>query len=117
MPRQAHPWFRRSDGWWYVKVDGKQTKLAQGLDQKDAALTRWHELMTERAKNPPLESPDQTVASVIDQFLTHAKRQYAASSYAVRLYYLQAFAEAHGFRLIRECRPILLTAWLDAHPN
>ena len=48
MARQAQPWFRRSDGWWYVKIGGKQKKLVQGRKNKDAAVDRWHEIMTER---------------------------------------------------------------------
>jgi len=46
MARQTHPWFRRSDGWWYIKIDGKLKKLVQGRKNKDAAVDRWHELMT-----------------------------------------------------------------------
>ena len=51
MARKARPWFRRSDGWWYV-MSGKQQKLAHGRKNKQAALERWHELMLERASNP-----------------------------------------------------------------
>jgi integrase len=117
MPRIAHPWFRRSDGWWYIKINGKQVKLAHGRESRHAAAARWHDLQAERAKNPPLESPDPTVASIIDTYLTHSKRATAASTYAMRLPYLQSFAEAHGFRVVRECRPIHATTWLDDNPQ
>ena len=82
MPLQAHPWFRRSDGWWYVKIDGKQQKLAQGRDNKEAAIHRWHEFMTERASNPASDSRDHTIASVIDLHLVHAQRSLAEESAA-----------------------------------
>ena len=69
MPRKAHPWFRRSDGWWYVKINGKPEKLARGRQNKETAIARWHELMAERAMNRPSESLDHTVVSVIDLYL------------------------------------------------
>ena len=58
MARQAHPWFRRSDGWWYVKVSGRQQKLARGRGSKAEAVQRWHELMLEQAANPPADRRD-----------------------------------------------------------
>ncbi len=115
MARQAHPWFRRSDGWWYIKIDGKLKKLVQGRKNKDAAVDRWHEIMTERANNPAPDSRDHTVASIIDLYLTHSKRSYSARSYATRYHYLQKFAEAQGFRLISDCLPIHLTGWFDSN--
>ena len=113
MARKARPWFRRSDGWWYVCVNGKQQRLAQGRKSKPAALQRWHELELEAAANPSVGSPDQTVASVIDAYLDHAKHDLDADTHVRRTRYLQLFAEAHGFRLVKECLPIHLTQWLD----
>ena len=114
MARKARPWFRRSDGWWYVCVNGKQQRLAQGRKSKPAALQRWHELELEAAVNPAVGSPDQTVASVIDAYLDHAKHDLDADTHLRRTRYLQLFAEAHGFRLVKECLPIHLTQWLDS---
>lgn len=115
MARQAHPWFRRSDGWWYVKIGGRQKKLVHGRRSKQAAVDRWHELMNERASNPAPDSRNHTVASIIDLYLTHSKRSYSARSFATRQHYLQRFAEAQGFRLISECLPIHLTGWIDSN--
>ena len=115
MARQAHPWFRRSDGWWYVKASGKQLKLARGRQNKQLALRRWHELTLERASNPSVDSRNHTVASIIDLYLTHSKRSYSARSFSTRHHYLQRFAEVHGFRLISDCLPIHLTGWLDSN--
>jgi integrase len=114
MARKARPWFRRSDGWWYVCINGKQRRLAEGRNRKRAALQRWHELELEAAANPSIGSPDQTVASVIDAYLDHAKHDLDADTYARRTRYLQLFAEAHGFRLVKDCLPIHLTQWLDS---
>jgi integrase/recombinase XerD len=117
MSRRAHPWFRAFDGWWYVKIDGKQIKLVRGRDSREAAHDRWHALMAERAANPPIDSPDQTVASIIDVYLSHIARRRSPRTYAECKRYLQWFAEAHGYRLVRECKPIHLTEWIDSKPE
>lgn len=117
MPRKARPWFRKSDGWWYIKIGGQPTKLARGRDKQRLAIERWHELMAERAHNPPVDSPQHTVASVIDLYLSHIQGRRAKRTYDACFAYLQRFAEAHGFRPIANCRPIHLTTWLDANPR
>lgn len=117
MARKAHPWFRSSDGWWYIKVAGKQTKLARGRENKAEAFARWHTIMAELAANPGVDLLDQTVASVIDQYLSHIKPKRAPRTYASCHHYLQLFAEAHGFRAVGTCKPIHLTNWLDANPQ
>lgn len=83
MARKSHPWFRRSDGWWYVKIKGKPKKLVRGRKNRQAALDRWHELMLETAGNPAVESGQQTVASVIDAYLDHATRDLAPEAVQV----------------------------------
>jgi integrase len=115
MARKARPWFRQFDGWWYVCMQGKQHRLAQGRKNKAAAFQRWHELEFEAAANPSVDSPDQTVASVIDAYLVHARHDLDAETHARRSRYLQLFAEIHGFRLAQDCLPIHLTQWLDSN--
>jgi integrase len=117
VARKAHPWFRRSDGWWYIKLNGKSEKLARGRENRDAAIRKWHELSLERSANPPADNPDQTVASVIDLFLVYSKRSYAPRTYENLHLYLECFAEAHGFRRIKDCKVLHFTAWLDSHPE
>jgi integrase len=114
MARKARPWFRQSDGWWYVCIRGKQQRLAQGRKNKGAATQRWHELELEAAANPVVGNPDQTVASIIDAYLDHARYDLDPDTVHRRTRYLQLFAEAHGFRLAKECLPIHLTQWLDS---
>jgi integrase len=115
MARKAHPWFRRSDGCWYIKLNGRQEKLVRGKENRTAAMRRWHELTLEQAANPSAENPEQTVASVIDLFLIYPKRSYAPRTYANLEHYLQRFAEAHGFRLVKDSKLLHFTAWLDSH--
>jgi hypothetical protein len=67
MARTARPWFRKQTGWWMVSLGGKQQKLAEGRDNKKAALKRYHELQLLVAEAP--DSADMRVASVCDAFL------------------------------------------------
>jgi integrase len=70
--------------------------------------------MLEVANNPSIESGEQTVASVIDAYLDHAPHDLDLDTIVRRTRYLQVFAEAHGFRPVKECLPIHLTQWLDS---
>jgi integrase len=117
MPRQPRPWYRKFDDWWMVQLDGKQVKLARGKKSRQAAEHRFHELMLQRANNPAPENGEHTVASIIDAYLTHAKRDYAERTLYERQRYLQMFAESHGWRKVndKDCLPFHLTSWLDAH--
>lgn len=65
----------------------------------------------------PPDSPEQTVASVIDSYQTFAKQNLAASTLEVRLPYQQSFAEAHGWRLISKAKSLHMLSWLHAHPT
>jgi len=61
------------------------------------------------------ESGQQTVASVIERYLTFAEQRLAGSTLQVRRPYLQSFAEQHGWRLVSACRPDHMEEWVGAH--
>jgi integrase len=122
MARTAHPWYLRQTGWWMAYLDGKKTKLVKGPKNahfRGQAEKKLRELLHLRDKNPAPGSPGLTVAAVIDLYLTHAKKKYAERSLEVRQFYLQLFAEEHGWREVndKDCLPFHLTEWLDAHPE
>jgi integrase len=122
MARTARPWYFRQTGWWMVYLNGKKEKLVKG--PKDAthrrlAEQKLREVLHLRDKNPAPESPRHTVASVIELYLNYARGKYSPDALAVRLHYLQLFAEDHGWRELndKDCLPFHLTSWLDAHPD
>ncbi len=117
MGRTPKPWFYRQTGWWMVWLGGKKEKLAKGRKNKSQAQQRLLELRLESSKNPPLDSPYQTVASVIDVYLRRAEKRLAPSTIEARGPYLQSFAEYHGWRLVTQCKPIHLDTWVDDHPK
>lgn len=115
MARQARPWYNAEKNWWMVTLGGTRHKLARGKKNKKAADLRFHELQILAAKNPHPDCPEQTVASVIDTYQTFAKRRLGEGTLEIRLPYQQSFAEAHGWRLISEAKPLHMLQWLDAH--
>jgi len=115
MGRTPKPWFYRQTGWWMVWLNGKKRKLAKGRGNKKAAEKRLLELRLEASWNPEPDTPDQTVASVIETYQEFAQKRLAESTLSVRRPYLQSFAEAHGWRRICECKPYHMEAWLDEH--
>jgi integrase len=117
MSRIAKPWYYRQTGWWMAWIDGRKEKLAKGKANRKAAETKLLELRLQAAKNPVPDSPDQTVASVIETYQEFARKRLASNTMAVRAPYLQSFAEAHGWRLVADCKPLHMEQWLDEHPE
>jgi integrase len=119
MPQAPRPWFRKQTGWWMAQVNHKQEKLAKGRESKKAAEQKLRDLLTIRDSNPEPESGKQTVASIINRYISFARTRIAPAVLGERERYFQSFAEAHGFREVndRDCLPYHLTSWLDAHPE
>jgi integrase len=113
MARQAKPWFRRQTGWWMVCIGGKQIKLAEGWENRDLALKKFHELMLVAAEAP--DSRNARVFSVCDEFLVWSHRNQSAETYRGYEFYVQGFCDACGYVKVAELRPYHVTRWLDAN--
>jgi integrase len=102
-------------------VAGKKVRLVKGEEDKatrDEARKQLRELLAFRKKNQTPESRTHTVASVIELYLQLNGQKYSSEALAQRRYYLQLFAEAHGWRAVtdRSCLPIHVEQWLADHP-
>jgi integrase len=117
MIRKAKPWFYRQTGWWMAYIDGKKQRLAFGRENRKAAETKLLELRLVAATNVGIDAAEQTVASVIEQYLSVAVDELAESTQEIRLPYLQSFAEMHGWRKVSDCRPSHMRQWMKAHPE
>ena len=118
MARTARPWFRGQIGWWCAYIDGRQIRLAKGKKNKGEANRKLQELLFGRGSNPaPGESAEPTVASIVETYLAYAEKRLGGRTMEERTHYLQAFAEAHGWRKVGDCLPFHLTSWLDANPQ
>ncbi len=87
MPHFPKPFFRPKRGLWHVQVDGRQMNL--GPD-KDAAFTRYHELMRKTAVST------DAVVVLVDAFLEWLQTHRAARTYDWYKDHLQSFSDAIG---------------------
>jgi integrase len=117
MARPPRPWYWKERDGWYVTLGGQRLGLAHGKHNRRAAEDKFHELMIERDANPAPDSGRPTVVSVVEAYLAYAARRLAARNYADLRSVLQRFAEAHGYRLVTDCKAYHLTSWLDASPS
>lgn len=109
--REAKPWFRKFDGWWYVQVAGKKVKLAKGLDNKREAVKKFHVLM---AGTQPAHEP-KSVEQVCDLYLAHSKEEHEDSTFKWHETFLQRFCDRFGTIQSADLIPFHLTTWLDAN--
>ncbi len=112
--RDAKPWFRKFDGWWYVQLAGKKVRLAKGRENRPEAVRQFHLLM---AGSRPASREPLSVSQVCDHYLVHSEKEHEASTFAWHKTYLQAFCDRYGTFKAADLIPFHLTAWLDAHPK
>ena len=93
MGRPPKPWYRTSRDWWMVEIDDHQVKLCRGKENRADAQRRFHQLMAERASNPPVDGDHPTVGSLFDAFLEHSVRRNRTGTFEWRLAYLQDFSD------------------------
>jgi len=121
MARKARPWFNTERRCWMVYLGGRKHTLCSVARKTrhppQAALDRLDDLHREIRRNPSPDAAQQTVASVIERYIEVAFPSLAAATVALRLPYLQSFAELHGWRLVSDCRADHLQEWLTKHPG
>jgi integrase len=110
--REAKPWFRKFDSWWYVEVAGKQIKLAKGKDNRTEAVKQFHLLMS---GTRPAAPKSLTTAEVCDLFLRHSEKEHEPDTFDWHKYYLQSFCDRCGHLKSADLIPFHLTSWLDAN--
>ena len=64
----------------------------------------------------PAEQP-QTVASVIERYLSLAGGEIAPSTLEMRRPQLPSFSDAHGWRTVAKAKPLHVQEWLKEHPG
>jgi integrase len=116
MARKSRPWYLKKTDYWYVWWNGKRHKLCRGKANRRQAKDCFKALLTEAAANPSIDA-EQTIASVIEQYLMFAKSELSADTFELRKLYLQEFAEAEGWRPIAKTKKIHLTTWVHSHTN
>jgi integrase len=112
MARPAKPWYREQTGWWMVKINGVQTKLVRGYENRKEAEQKFYELKAGMAKPP--DSKDARTADLVEAFLRHSRVHFAEDTHRVNRYYCQLFAEACGGVRAAEMKPYHVSRWVDA---
>lgn len=110
------PWYRKSNGHWYVEIHGTQHRLSE------EPLT-----YTRKPKNPPPEvvrawdklrqkgqPRDMKVDTLIELFLETVENPDNVRTYR---YFLNSFKDHVGERKALDLIPLHLTEWLKEHPD
>jgi hypothetical protein len=115
MPHFPKPFFKKSHHSWYVEIvspeSGKRKQIKLGPD-KDAAFTRYHELM--QAKPKPIDC--SMVLGVLDTFLDWCKKNKPDRTFEWYQRHLQAFVPSIPRTLaVGQLKPFHVTEALAQH--
>lgn len=111
MARTPKPWFWKARRGWYVTIDGTRHFLAH---DKDAATTRFHELMATPQKR--IVRAD-SLAIVIDLFLDWCQKHRAPDTYEWYRYRLERFVHRYPSLRTHELKPYHVQEWIDSMPE
>ncbi|HWB12988.1 MAG TPA: hypothetical protein VG826_27430 [Pirellulales bacterium] len=104
------PWFRESDGWWYIEVVDEGGRRYERLSQdKNRAFDLWHE----RETTPEPDAPDVTLVTICDEFLVWClEEKVPTATYDWHESYLRSFCRKWGALEVRHLKPWHVTKWL-----
>jgi len=126
MSREPHPWYSAEKGCYMAYIRRKKVRLLKGRESSGnerKAAHKLKQLLTEDKKfqrtNPSVDAGRPTVASIIELYLTLNAAKYEPEALSQRKFYLQLFAEAHGWRKVndKDCLPVHVDQWIAAHPE
>jgi integrase len=117
MARPRKPWFWTARDTWCVWIDGVQTPLARGRDNKPAAEREYHRLMAER--HVPDEESKGTTGCLAAEYLAWLKKHREAQTYDQVRHFLRSFL---GYKRVRETPPHRITielveSWVEENPS
>lgn len=109
MPHFPKPYFRKSRGFWYVQIDGRQINLGR---DRDDAFQQYHRLMGESRQRHVASG---SLVGVIDAFLEWAERNRSPDTYEWYRYRLQRFIEKHPDLRASDLRPYHVETWANGY--
>src|SRR5262245_37068262 len=119
MARNPRPWYSAEKRCYMAYVKRRKVRLLKG-DANDANAKLAAKQLRHILKGSANDAAPSAlrVADVIDRYLTLHRPRYTPEAFADRLYFLQLFAEAHGWRKVndRDCLPVHVEEWVAAHP-
>lgn len=108
MARPPKPWYWKARKAWFVTIDGTRHFLSE---DKDAALTRFHELMADPRKRVVRSD---SLAIIIDHFLDYCHEERAPDTYEWYRYRLERFVQTYPDLRAHELRPLHVRQWLNS---
>ena len=121
------PWFRKQTNSWYATVGGRNDPLGvKGRDQRGAAQSAWHRLMSDRdsattetgfvpipAPTPSIQRPASLpVGELAELFLSDAATRLKPTTVRIYTNDLTSFSAACGSVLADELTPLHVSRWL-----
>jgi integrase len=114
MRKPSKPWYRAFNDTWYVCLNGKQTPLAKGEDNKKKAERAFHLLMAGETPEKPGGTP---VVTILDLFLDHSRENNKPRTFQWYREFLQSFTYKYPNLTVEELKPFHVTKWLSDHPD
>src|SRR5207248_1865347 len=93
MPRPRKIWRRSGSGYYYTKIDGKQTRLER---TESASQRKLEKILRGQAGGPA--DPGLTFARLADLFLDHSEAENEKETFEVHKLFLQSFVDFVGKR-------------------
>ena len=114
MGRSAKPWFRKDRDAWYVCINGKQVKLADGKSSRNEAYRRFLAIDTEKVKT---ETARTTGKEVCELFVQFALGNLKPKTHAGYKRFLEPFASQVGNIDGNEVQPKHVAKFIEQCPT
>lgn len=115
MPRKPKgPWFNTRLRAWFVQLNGRQVRLADGRQNKVEAEREFHRIMAEQGRATRV-SPTLSLCALRDLFLDYVIRELAGSTYEFYNIKTNQFCQFTGIDTdVSEIRPHHVTSWVNS---
>lgn len=119
MPRPAAIWQRKQTGWYYVTLNGQQTKLSK--DKKEAERL-FHELMAKKPSEEETAEPPTALGisfrKLADVYLVATKDEKVEQAFQGQVTCLKSFCDFLKKRVAAaSLQPHMVRSWLRTKPT
>jgi integrase len=117
MGRTPRPRYRADRDLWYVTIKGARYTLGKGEHNREAAEREFHRIMSgPQASKPAPKVEGETVASICNRYLDHARTELAPLTYEFYKRHLVPFGAAHPDLAASDLRPHHVLDWAGSKP-
>jgi integrase len=113
MARKPEPWFWKERRAWYVTIDGRRHRLAEGREARPQALKAFHALMAARGAGGEAPAATPRVDELANRFLAQGCQDLSPRTTWWYKRYLTSFCGSAGAYRADEIQPRHVLAWCD----